>query len=170
MLCPQCQQGVQNLELAAGACPYCGFPCEEFQRRVNLIQAILAALFGSTLIYGIVVAVLELYVGYNAPGLGDNEFILGMALMGLSAGIVAASIMFERRTRGAETLEIYQQTIIILGAIAEAPAVFGLVMYLVAGSLPWMVLFLLVSWALLIRLGLKLPVILRGVTDCLRTQ
>ena len=170
MLCPQCQQGVQNAELRAGACPYCGFACEEFQQRVNLIQTILAALFGSTLIYGIVVAVLELYAGYRAPGIGDNEFILGMALMGASAGIVGASVLFERRVRGAETLRTYQQTVIILGAIAEAPAVFGLVMYLLTGSLPWMVLFLGLSWVLLIRLGLKLPMVLRGMTDCLRTE
>jgi hypothetical protein len=170
MLCPQCQQGVQKRELAAGACPYCGFPCEDFSRRVTHIQAILAALFGSTLIYGIIVAVLELYTGYEPPGLGDTEFILGMALMGLTAGVVAASIMFERRTRGAETLATWQQMTIILGAIAEAPAVFGLVMYLLTGSLPWMVLFLAVSWALMIRLGLQLPRILRGMTDCLRTE
>ncbi len=32
-----------------------------------------------------------------------------------------------------------------------------------------MVGFLAVSWALFVRLGLRLPVILRGITDCLRT-
>lgn len=169
MLCPQCRQGVRTEELRVGACPYCGFPCAEFHRRVGHIQLILAALFGSTLIYGIIVAVLELSVGYRAPGLGDAEFVIGMALMGATAGIVGASIMFERRTRGAATLETWQQTVLILGAIAEAPAVFGLAMYLLAGSLQWMVLFLMVSWALLIRLGMQLPRILRGMTDCLRT-
>jgi len=170
MLCPQCRQGVQTEELRAGACPYCGFPCEEFHRRVGHIQLILAALFGSTLIYGIIVAVLELSVGYRAPELGDAEFVIGMALMGATAGIVGASIMFERRTQGAKTLETWQQTALILGAIAEAPAVFGLVMYLLAGSLQWLVLFLMVSWALLVRLGMQLPRILRGMTDCLRTE
>ncbi|MFW5866833.1 MAG: hypothetical protein ACOCX2_03390 [Armatimonadota bacterium] len=170
MLCPQCQQGVQNEELAAGACPYCGFECAQFEAAVRKIQMVLAALFGSTLIYGVIVAVLELYVGYEASGLGANELILGMALVGMSAGIVAASVMFERRVRGAETLATWEQTVLILGAIAEAPAVFGLVMYLLTGSLPWMVLFLALSWALLIRLGLKLPRILRGMTDCLRTE
>ncbi len=170
MLCPQCQQGVQDDEFRAGMCPYCGFPCEEFQGRVNQIQLILGVLFGSTLIYGILVAVMELYMGYQAPGLGGNEFTLGMALIGASGGIFGASMLFERRTRGAETLDTYQQSVIVLGAIAEAPAVFGLVMYLLAGSLQWMVLFLLISWALMIRLGLKLPEILRGMTDCLRTE
>lgn len=170
MLCPQCQQGVQSSELRAGACPYCGFPCEDFNAAVRQIQLVLAALFGSTLIYGIIVAVLELYVGYEPPGLGENEFILGMALAGMSAGIIAASIMFERRTEGAKTLRTWQQTILVLGAIAEAPSVFGIVMYLLTGSLQWMVLFLALSWALLIRLGMKLPVILRGMTDCLRTE
>ena len=170
MLCPQCQQGVQDQELTTGACPYCGFPCKEFHRRVGQVQFILGAMLVSTVVYAIIVAVLELSVGYQAPGLGGGELVLGMALLGASAGIVVASIAFERRTRGAETLEIYQQTMLILGAIAEAPAIFGLVMYLLTGSLQWMVLFLAVSWALLVRLGLKLPEVLRGMTDCLRKE
>ncbi len=170
MLCPQCQQGVQDAELDAGACPYCGFPCEELSRRLNQVQAILAVLFGSTLVYGVLVAVLELYVGYQAPGVGENEFILGMALIGLTAGLVAASVMFERRTADTETLATHRQTMVILSVIAEAPAIFGLAMYLLTGSLPWMVVFLAISWALLIRLGTQLPRILRGMTDCLRTE
>ncbi|NLO06608.1 MAG: hypothetical protein GX131_12350 [candidate division WS1 bacterium] len=170
MLCPQCQQGVQNEELAAGACPWCGFPCDEFHRRVSLIQLVLGALFASTLIYGVIVAVLELTVRYQPPGLGDAEFVLGMALMGATAGLAVASIMFDRRARGRETIETHQRMVIILGAIAEAPAIFGLVMYLLAGSLQWMVLFLLVSWALMIRLGTRLPHVLRGMRDCLRAQ
>ncbi|MGI5820171.1 MAG: hypothetical protein ACOX9R_18960 [Armatimonadota bacterium] len=170
MLCPQCQQGVQNAELAAGACPYCGFACEQFERAVRQIQIVLAALFGTTLLYGVLVAVLELQFGYEAAGLGDNELVAGMALMGASAGIIAASVMFERRTRGSQTLARWRQMVLILGAIAEAPAVFGLVMYLLTGSLPWMVLFLALSWALMIRLGMQLPRILRGMTDCLRTD
>lgn len=168
MLCPQCQQSVQRDELVEGKCPYCAFPCGEFNRRLNTVQVILAAIFGSTLIYGIVVAVLELHVGYQAPGLGQNEAVVGMALMGASLGVVVASIMFERRALEAQTLEAYTRLAIILGAIAEAPAVFGLVMYLLAGSMVWLVSFLAVSWALFLRLGLRLPTILRGMAECLR--
>ena len=170
MLCPQCQQGVQPEEFAEGACPYCKFPCAELNRRVNHVQMILGVLFASTLVYGIAVVVLELWVGYQAPGLGDAEFLVGMALLGASAGIVAASVMFERRVGRVTSLDTYSRMLLILGAIAEVPAVFGLVMYLLAGSLPWMVLFLLVCWAMLIRLGLRLPKILQGMTECLRTD
>ncbi|MEA3402733.1 MAG: hypothetical protein U9R79_15950 [Armatimonadota bacterium] len=170
MLCPQCHQGVQQQELEDGKCPYCGFPCHEFSRRVTQIQIILGAIFASTLVYGILVAVLELYTGYRGPGLGDSELVLGMALIGASAGIFAASAMFERRALELETTVSYVRIAIVLGAIAEVPAVFGLVMYLLTGSLPWLVLFLAASWALFIRLGLRLPVILRGIADCLRTE
>ena len=169
MLCPQCQQGVQTRELRGGACPYCGFPCEELDRRVSHIQVILAALFASTLIYGIIVAVLELYVGYEAPNAGRSDVVFGTALMGAAAGIFVASLVFERRTRAAMTIERWQQTMIILGAIAEMPAIFGLLMYLLFGSLQWMVIFLGVSWVLMIRLGMKLPAALRGIAECLRT-
>ncbi len=170
MLCPQCRQPVQEEELTNGECPYCGFPCEEFSRRLTVVQVILAALFLSTLVLGVVVAFLELQVGYHAPGLGTSEFVLGMALMGASVGILFASLRFEARARDAETLQTYKRMIIILAGIAEMPAVFGLVMYMLAGSLQWMVMFLLVSWALMIRLGLRLPDILRGMVNCLSTR
>ncbi len=169
MLCPQCQQGVRQDELAAGKCPYCGFPCAEFNARVRAIQVILFALFASTLVYGVLVAIMELVVGYRPPGIGDGEPVLGMALMGASAGVFVASLVFERRAAGLATLATCTRMMLVLAAMAELPAVFGLVMYLVAGSLPWMVGFLAVSWALFVRLGLRLPVILRGITDCLRT-
>lgn len=170
MLCPQCQQGVQTEELEEGKCPYCHFPCAELHRRVNYVQIILAALFGSTLIYGVVVVLLELRYDYRAPGLGDSEFIVGMALMGATAGLLAASLLFERRAQDVATLGTYTRMIILLGVIAEAPAIFGLVMYLLSGSLQWMVLFLVVCWAMIIRLGLRLPTILHGMADCLRTD
>ena len=170
MLCPQCQQGVQTEELEAGRCPYCGFPCAELHRQVNYVQLILAVLFGTTLLYGILVVVLELVYDYRAPGLGDHEFTLGMALLGATAGVFIASVMFERRATEPGKLGRYTRIFLVLGAVAELPAFFGLVMYLLTGSLQWMVLFLLICWALLIRLGLRLPQLLQGITDCLRTE
>ncbi len=167
MRCPQCQQEVR--ELREGACPYCGFPCGEFHRRVTQIQVILFALFASTLLYGIIAAILELVVGYRAPGPATMEPMLGGVLTGVTAAMFVVSLAFERRALEKATLDSYTRTVVILGAMAEVPAVLGLVMFLVIGSLPWMVAFLAVSWALFIRLGLKLPHILRGITECLRT-
>lgn len=170
MLCPQCQQGVQVTELRGGVCPYCGFPCAELERRVRVIQVLLGAFFVSTLAYGAVAAVLELVVGYRAPGLGGaSEQTLGIALLGASAGVFVVSLQLEQRALAAPTLLGYQRLVVLLAAMAEVPALCGIVMYLLAGSLPWMVAFLAVSWALLIRLGLHLPRILHGITDCLRT-
>lgn len=170
MLCPQCQQGVQTRELDEGRCPYCRFPCAELHRRVNHVQMILGAIFISTLVYGVVVVMLELWRGYEAPGLGEAETVIGMALIGASAGLLMASILFERRVGDDASLDNYSQMLVILGAIAEVPAVFGLLMYLLAGSIQWMVIFLVLCWAMLIRLGLRLPKILHGMTDCLRTD
>ncbi len=167
MRCPQCRQEVQ--ELRGEACPYCGFPCAEFDRRVRVIQVILFALFMSTLLYGVLVAILEMVVRYRPAGLGEVEHVVGGAMLGAAAGVFLASLAFERRALEAATLDSYAHTVIILAAIAELPAVFGLVMYLLAGSLPWMVVFLAASWVLFLRLGTRLPLVLRGITDCLRT-
>jgi len=170
MLCPQCQQGVRSHELRGGVCPYCGFPCEELERRVRTIQVLLSAFFASTLIYGALAAFLELVAGYRAPGLGGlSEQTLGIALLGASAAVFVGSLWLEGRALQTPSLEGYQRLVLLLAAMAEIPAICGLMMYLLAGSLPWMVAFLAVSWALLIRLGLHLPRILHGITDCLRT-
>ena len=166
MLCPQCQQGVP--ELRGEACPYCGFPCAEFDRRVRVIQIMLFALFASTLIYGGLVAFLELATRYQPLGLGESEPIVGTAFLIVAAVAFLASLAFERNALEHGTLDSYARTVIILAAIAELPAMFGLVMYLLAGSLPWMVVFLAASWVLFLRLGTRLPWILRGITDCLR--
>lgn len=169
MLCPQCQQGVQARELRGGVCPYCGFPCAELERRVRVIQVLLSAFFLSTLIYGAVAAFLELVVGYQAPGLGGlSEQTLGIVLLGASAGVLVLSLQLEQRALATPSLEGYVRLAVLLAAMAEVPALFGFAMYLLAGSLPWMVGFLAISWALLIRLGLHLPRILHGITDCLR--
>ncbi len=166
MLCPQCRQEVH--EFRGGACPYCGFPCVEFDRRVRVIQVILFALFASTLLYGGLVAILELVVRYRAPDLGEVEQIAGTGLLLIAAVAFMVSLAFERSALTHGTLESYTRAVVILAAIAELPAVFGLVMYLLAGSLPWMVAFLAASWVLFIRLGTRLPGVLRGITDCLR--
>lgn len=167
MRCPQCQQEVG--ELRGEACPYCGFLCGEFHRRVTQIQVVLFALFASTLLYGSIAAVLELVADYQAPVPVTMEPTLGTALAGVTAAVFVISLVFEGRGLEQATLDAYTRTVIILGAMAEVPAILGLVMFLVIGSLPWMVGFMAVSWALFIRLGLKLPQILRGITECLRT-
>lgn len=169
MLCPQCQQGVQGAELRDGACPYCGFPCATLERRVRVIQVMISAFFASTLVYGALAGFLELVVGYQAPGVaGLSEGTLGLILLGSSVAILLVSVNLEGRALRADSVPGYVRTVMLLAAMAEIPAICGIVMYLVTGSLPWMVGFLAASWALLIRLGLHLPRILQGMADCLR--
>ncbi|MGD9498442.1 MAG: hypothetical protein AB7Y46_19265 [Armatimonadota bacterium] len=156
-------------ELRAGACPYCGFPCGEFSHRLRTIQVILFAFFASTLVYGLVVAVLELARGYAPPLAGPAPAALGGTLLGASLGVFIASLLFERRAAEVGTVTSHTQRVIILAAMAEVPAVFGLVMYLLTGSLQWLVAFLALSWLLFVRLGLQLARILRGIAQSLRT-
>lgn len=170
MLCPQCQQGVQVTELKGGVCPYCGFPCAELERRVRAIQVLLGAFLVSTLAYGGVAAFLELVRGPLATDAARcSGQTLGIALLGGTIGVFLVGLSRERRALARASLEGYQHLVLVLTATAEVPAICGLMMYLLAGSLPGMVAFLAVSWALLIRLGLHLPRILHGITECLRT-
>ena len=165
MICPRCQQGVQ--QLSDGLCPYCQYPCGEFHRKVTAVQMVLGAIFASTLVYGAVVAILELAVEYTPPGDGLPEHVLGTAL--LVASVMPALVLWRLAagSLSAGDPDQMQRGLIMMAAGAETPAVCGLVAYLVAGSLMWFVILLGVSWLLFLRLGMSLPEYLNTMRDAI---
>ena len=167
MLCPQCQQGAQDL--AGDACPHCGFPCAEFTRRVRHVQVVLTAIFACTLVFAAIVAFLELYTDYRPAASARHTQLMAWMLVGVVVVEFVVALFLERRYLQQHTLDAYARAITVLGALAQAPAIFGLLLYLLSGSIQWMVIFLAISWAEFLWLGSRLPRILRGITDCLRT-
>ena len=163
MICPRCQQGVQ--ELSDGLCPYCGYPCEQFHRKVTAVQVILAAIFASTFAYGIIVGVLELAVDYTPPAADLPEHVLGGAL--LAASIMPVLVLWRLAEGMAADGDPEQmlRSLILMAAAAETPAVSGLAAYLIAGSLIWFAILLGASWALFLRLGMGLPEYLNRLRD-----
>ena len=169
MTCPGCaQQFDQPGE--QGQCPFCGYPCAAYQRYVTITQIIVGAVFASTLIYAGIVAAIELTEALPLPGPTVEETPLGVALLLASVVVLAVSVVVERAMLEKREPMAVQRAAIVLAAVAEAPAVFGLALYLLSGSIQWFVAFIAVSWAFFLRLGLRLPAYLHQISQELKAQ
>ena len=165
MICPSCQQRVDP-KAGEGTCPYCRYPCREFHLQVTLTQTIIWAIFGTTLIYGALVAVLELAVGYRAGGATPNNVFIG-GLLVASLGIVIFFKRAQAKAVSAAEPSAMRHALTVAAALAEAPAIYGLLMYLLSGSIMWFTIFLGVSWLLFLDLGLRLPEYLNRMKDAI---
>ncbi len=163
MICPRCQQGVQNLR--EGRCPYCQYACAEFHRKVTSVQVVLGAIFASTLIYGALVMIFELAVDYTPPGSVISTNVLGAVLLGTS---VTAALVLWKLAGGMNDdsdPDRMQRGLIMMAAASEMPAVCGVASYLITGSLMWFAILLGASWMLFMRLGMSLPAYLNRMKE-----
>ncbi len=167
MTCPGCgQQFEQPGE--QGECPFCGYPCAEYQRHVTMIQIIVGAVFASTLVYGGMVAFLELVVQYRPAYDPASDKIFGAALLLLSLVLLIVSLRFEQGALAKQDPPSLRQAVILVAALAEVPAIWGLLMYLLFGSIQWLVVGMTLSWALFFRLGTRLPLYLHRISQHLK--
>ena len=168
MTCPGCAQQFEQPG-EQGQCPYCGYPCAAYQRYVTITQVIVGVVFASTLVYGGLVAFLELVVQYRPVSYPTSERIFGGALLLLSFVLLIVSLRFERAGLAKGDAPSLQRGVTMLAALAEVPAMWGLLIYLLFGSMQWLVVGMAISWALFFRLGVRLPVYLHRISQELRT-
>jgi len=167
MTCPGCTQQFEQPG-GQGQCPFCGYPCAAYQRYVTVTQIIIGVVFASTLVYGGIVAFLELAVQYQPTAPAELQRFFGAALLSVSFVVLIASLRIERAILAKEDPLSLQRATTVLAAAAEAPAIFGFVMYLLFGSIQWLVASMAISWALFLRLGVRLPVYLHRVSEYLK--
>ena len=166
MICPSCQQRVDP-KAGEGTCPYCRYPCREFHLQVTLTQTIIWAIFALTLVYGALVAVLELAVGYRPAGGTAASNLFGGLLLVPLLGIVIFFKRAQAKAVSASEPSAMRSALTVAAALAEAPAIYGLLMYLLSGSIMWFTIFLGVSWLLFLDLGLRLPEYLNRMKDAI---
>ena len=168
MTCPGCGQEFEQPR-EEGQCPFCGYPCAEYQRYVTMTQIIVGAVFASTLVYGGLVAFLELVVHYR-PASYDPASVnmFGASLLLVSLVLLIVSLRSERATLAKQDPPSLQRGVTMLAALAEVQAIWGLLMYLLSASIQWLVAGMVISWALFFRLGLRLPVYLRRISQHLK--
>jgi hypothetical protein len=167
MVCPGCAQRFEQAG-EEGKCPYCGYPCAEYQRQVTSMQVVLGAIFASTLVYAGLVAFLELVARREPPMAPDLAWVAGLALIVVSAGAVVASLVMEPAVLAGGDLASVRKAAALLAVAAETPTVSGVLFYLLTGSIQWFVVSLGVSWVLFIRLGVRLPSYLQRISEHLR--
>ena len=166
MICPSCQQRVDPA-VGDGACPYCRYPCRQFHLQVTMTQVVIWAIFALTLVYGALVAVLELAVGYRPAGGTAASNLFGGLLLVPLLGIVIFFKRAQAKAVSASEPSAMRSALTVAAALAEAPAIYGLLMYLVSGSIMWFTIFLGVSWLLFLDLGLRLPEYLNRMKDAI---
>ena len=166
MTCPRCQQQAEKLS-DEGRCPFCSYPVAEYQRQITMVQIVLGVILSSTLTYGFIVAVLELAIKYTAPAGNIPANLLGGAL--LLASLLPILLLRKRASgmvSGGDSATM-KRGLMMMAAASETPAVCGLVVYLVTGSIMWFAILLGVSWMLFLRLGMGLPQYLNTIKDAL---
>ena len=152
MRCPHCRQ--QTTPTAEGLCGLCGSPCPPAASPVRSLYVVTSGFALSTLAYAALVFIMEQTQGAIAPT--QPAFVretLPYVLLALSAvafvlGQRVAARLTPARPLGALVVEC---------AVAEAACVYGLLIYFLARSIEWFVLFLGLSWLMFLYTSLKLP-------------
>ena len=106
-------------------------------------------------------------VGYRPTGAGEPSSIFVGGLLVALLGIVVFFRRAEARALSADEPSAMRSALIVAAALAEAPAIYGLLMYLLFGSIMWFAIFVGASWLLFLRLGMSLPQYLNTIQDAL---
>ncbi len=149
--CPKCKQPTTTD--TAGNCILCGFCVQKAQQMTFRLYVIIAAVSVATVIYGVIVLVME---QVRPPTGGGPENIvyccIGLAaIIGLFAIFGVAPLL-----RDKPGSSVVFTTLLLQAALAESIAIMGLVLYFVLGSIKWFVIFLAVSWVVFTIIGIKL--------------
>ncbi len=137
MNCPAC--GQPSKAQWNEDCPLCGFPMGQVRRQIIPIYIITGSIFLSTLIYGALVYVMSTNAMIEPQPVGEVVFY---ALGGAVVPVVIAMAFVKR--------------IIAKAALAEVPAVYGLVAYFLTGDTAKFAIFLGISWGLFIWLSTQI--------------
>jgi hypothetical protein len=73
----------------------------------------------------------------------------------------------EARALSASEPPAMRSALVVAAALAEAPTIYGLLMYLLFGSRMWFAIFVGASWLVFLRLGMSLPQYLNTLRDAL---
>ena len=137
MNCPAC--GQPSKAQWNQDCPLCGFPLVEVNRRVFPIYIVTGAVFLSTVIYAGLVYIMSTTTAIRPNPAGDIVFY-ALAAMVVPVAIAMAVV----------------KHIIAKAALAEGPAVYGIVAYFLTGDVAKFVILLGISWVLFIWLSTQI--------------
>ena len=163
MDCPKCHQPVM-VATAEGKCPFCGFAMVMLQRRLMTLYVISFGIFMSVLVYAGVVYMLE-QQGFQ-PSLPSLPPVLPYALLAVSVILIGVTTqLLGRQVQRVTSPAQLQSLMIVRLALAEAVAVFGLVLYMLSRSLEWFATFVGLSFLAFLFLAGQMPAVARKLGE-----
>lgn len=154
MTCPKCAQSVGQ-PTAEGACPLCGFNLAPFRARLMTLYALTTAFFMSTLAYCGVVYVLSAHpLPHQAQG---SQEIMTYTLLVLAVLVFGVAIKVGQRLPLTTSMNQLQRLFIVKMALIESIAIYGLLLYLLFGSMQWFAVFLGLSLLGFMQTGSQMP-------------
>lgn len=165
MDCPKCHQPSMPTG-PTGQCPLCGFELLRVQQQIMRLYVLSSAIAGSVIVYGLAVFLLE-QQGYR-PALAALPTALpyGLLVLGVLVVGVAVQRLGREVVRATTVLRLRTLTIVRL-TLAEAVAIFGLVLYLLSGSLQWFATFVGLSFLAFMLLAAQMPAVVRRMGELL---
>jgi F0F1-type ATP synthase membrane subunit c/vacuolar-type H+-ATPase subunit K len=163
MDCPKCHQPTSYDE-TGHRCALCGFDLVPLRMSLVVVYSTTFALFLSTLIYAGLVFGFELQ-GWSAKPAAALSPVLVYGLLVVSVLIFGIGASIGRRFASASTMRQVQRLFLIQMALAEAIAIYGLLLYILGHSLQWFVTFLGLSWLAFLHFGSRLPVVVRRLGE-----
>jgi hypothetical protein len=162
MRCPSCRQEIEQ-PLQQGACPMCGAAVAARTAQAKVLYVIVAALFSSLFMYGLLVFLLD-STGFKHPSPPPPELVrdalaaLSLCLIPMML-LVGAAVLKQPLPNAPMTAAIAQ------GAVAEAPAIMGLALYFLGFGADTYLMFAAISVAMYVYLFTRLPVYARMLEE-----
>jgi len=138
MRCASCKQEINPAP--DGACPLCGFPAQQVNRKVTTIYITNSAIFFSTLVYAVLVYLMSTARTAQPTPVANTMFWLAVGLS--VAGGVAMLVV---------------NNITVKAALCELPAILGLCVFFLSGEVTKFVALLGISVALFVVLATHTP-------------
>jgi len=131
----------------------CGFCVRAAQRSVLRLYIVLVAVSLATVIYGVIVFVMEQIGPPQATGPTFIIYVFLAVAGAIGAVAIGGVAPLVRKQPGSAAVF---RSLIIQTALAESIAIMGLVLYFVLGSVQWFTIFLGISWVVFTIIGIRL--------------
>ena len=154
--CPAC--GVTLTAPPEGNCPTCDFPLQQLRAQVLALYMLLGAMFLSTLAYALLTIVME---RATHTGWTPAHFYQSIALVALLGPVGLALARLQAPPTGDPAAA--RGRLVLESALAEVPAIVGLLGFFLTGERSVFVMLLGLSWLCFLYVAYQVPPVVRAI-------
>ena len=156
--CPKCG----SAEIEGGVCQACGFPAGKVNNAMMRAYIVTGAMAGSVFIYAAVAVAITSRLD-RPPTTLAMPLLVGLFCAALVCAVASAYVALSIERQRTPT-EMFSR-LVIAAALAESPAVYGLVLTLLAKDVKWVAIFAAVSLIAFAVIAKEMPAFARAVID-----